>query len=277
MTIKTLPIKKRLKIQAGDAAHKRKKLKPQKAGFRTLLYHSITDKLIENEWPENTTPKDLFCIQMKYLSDNNYNVISCDTALEHITKNKEIPPRAVAITFDDGFKDNYRNALPALKKYSFPATIFLAADYLNNPPYNAEILNQSEIREIRTSGIIDFGCHGLTHRALTTLGREELDKEIAGAKNRLEDIINGEVSLFAYPFGHVKSFNKGIVEKIKRAGFKGGFTTVFGLNDSRRDPFSLRRNRISWLDNLGEFEKHLNGSYDWYAVYQYFMPKRYEA
>lgn len=271
----TLPLKKRLRIYIGDAADKWKKLMPQsKNGFRVLLYHSITDKLVDNEWEENTVPKELFDKQMKYLADRKYNVINCRKAVRYLTENKEIPDRTVAIVFDDGYRDNYTNVLPILKKYSFCATIFLAVSFLRDYSGNAQYLSSQEIMNIKKTKLINFGCHSFTHEALSMMNVKKLDEEIRGAKQKLEYLTQSEIELFAYPFGHSKSYNKNVIEKIKSAGFIASFTTIFGLNDFKKDYFLLRRNRISWVDELDEFEKHLSGAYDWCGLCEYFRHKR---
>ncbi|NQT00247.1 MAG: polysaccharide deacetylase family protein [Candidatus Omnitrophica bacterium] len=268
--------KKNIKSQISNLIHKSKKLDPgNHFGFRALVYHLVVDRPIENEWDEQTTPKDLFESQMKYLCDNQYNVLSCTQALRYLINRENIPPKTIAITFDDGYKDNYTNALPVLKKYNFPATLFLTADLLRDYSGRENFLSRSELLEMKDSGIIDFGCHGLTHRALTLLDEQRLNEEIRTARQRLEEITGGKIELFAYPFGHSGSYNQDVVNKVRREGFLGAFTATFGLNHPKIDIFLLRRNRISWLDDLSEFEKHLSGAYDWYALWQSFSPKRY--
>jgi peptidoglycan/xylan/chitin deacetylase (PgdA/CDA1 family) len=138
-------------------------------------------------------------------------------------------------------------------------------------------LSCSELINIGKSGIIDFGCHGLTHEALSRLDIKQLDEEILGARHKLEYLTHNKIDLFAYPFGHSKSYNANIIKKVKDAGFIGAFTAIFGLNRFDTDPFLIRRNCISWLDELDNFEKHLMGAYDWYALFEYFRPKRYHC
>ena len=246
-------------------------------GFRVLLYHSITDKLLDNEWEENTTPKQLFDRQMKYLADKKYNIINCKKVIRYVKESRKIPTGTIAITFDDGYRNFYTNALPILKKYNFCATLFLGVNSLRDYSGDAQYLSCQEIMDVKKSGLIDFGCHGLTHKALSTLDGKELDEETTGAKQKLEYLTQSKIELFAYPFGHNKSYNKNVIDKIRSAGYAGSFTTIFGLNDSKKYYFLLRRNRISWIDELNEFKKHLNGSYDWCSLFEYLRFKRYGA
>lgn len=271
-----LPFRKRLRVSIGDEIYKMKRVKPKKnSGLRVLLYHSITDEAIKNDWEENTVSRDLFQKQMEYLADNKYNVVSAYRASEYLLKKQEIPPRTVVITFDDGYKDNYINAWPVLKKYNFCATIFLTVNFLRNIPDNSEYLSYQEIGDMKNAKIIDFGCHGLSHKALTLLSDEELGNEINLAKKKTEEITGTNINLFAYPFGHSKSYNKKVINKLKSAGFKGAFISTPGGNNLKTDPFLIQRDSISWAGGLHEFKKHIAGAYDWCEFFRCFRAKKY--
>lgn len=89
------------------------------------MYHSVSDSF---ESDLSVTVRQ-FEQQMVYLSEN-FNVISLEKAVEYI-KNGDIPEKnSIVITFDDGYKDNYCNAYPILKKLKLPATIFLLVSYI---------------------------------------------------------------------------------------------------------------------------------------------------
>ena len=273
---KRLPIKKAFRIYTSEFVDKFFKLIPKNEyGFRVFVYHSVTEELINNDWEENTIPKELFALQMKYLAENNYNVVGCREAVHHLIEKRKLPDRTVVITFDDGYRNIYKNALPVLEKFGFFATIFLTVNYIHEFSDDSTYLSPQEIVSIKQSGLFDFGCHGLTHKALVILNDRKLDKEISYAKSKLEQLIQNKIELFAYPFGHSKSYNPHIIEKLKSEGYIGSFTGIFGLNDINKNRFLLRRNRISWLDGIGQFRKHLNGSYDWCALFEPFRAKRY--
>jgi len=267
---KRLPLNKLLRIRCGDIYLGARKLAGISSphGARVLLYHSITDSPADSEWGENTVPKELFDIHLKFLSEQGYAVVSVDEVAEHVRSGAALPDRAVAITFDDGYADNYRNAFPILKKYGFVATIFITVGKLRDISGSGEFLSSSELGEMVRSGLVRAGCHGSTHISLKGLDPKALNEEISSARHRLSEITNTGVDLFAYPFGHAGSYDKNIIDTVRLAGFKGAFTSIFGINRRGGDPFTLKRNRVSWLDTGTEIKKHLTGGYDWYSAYQ---------
>ncbi len=92
-----------------------------------LIYHRVLDE------PDFMRPgevdKQIFTWQMALIK-KNFNVLSLADALEKMRSNT-LPPRAVCITFDDGYADNFLNALPILKQNELPATFFIASGFLN--------------------------------------------------------------------------------------------------------------------------------------------------
>lgn len=97
--------------------------------------------------------KDNFNAQMKYIKEK-MNPVPLSDIVKYISIGNTIPERTVAVTFDDGYEDNYINAYPILKKYSIPATVFIACGFIES----AEIFWWDKIGEIikkTSSNIID--------------------------------------------------------------------------------------------------------------------------
>ncbi len=70
--------------------------------------------------------------QMKFLAEEDHNVISLEDFVERMGNGKKLPKNSIVITFDDGYKDNFFYAYPILKKYKLPATFFLTTGFLDN-------------------------------------------------------------------------------------------------------------------------------------------------
>ncbi|MHA3893491.1 polysaccharide deacetylase family protein [Acinetobacter sp. GXMZU3951] len=121
-----------------------------------------------------------------------------------------------ALSFDDGFLDNYQYAYPLLKKYNAKATIYLATQIVG-----IEKLNEAQIHEMADSGVIEFGAHTQHHVNLLKLSDEEAFAEIQASKNDVEALV-GKCPSFAYPFGR---FNEKHQQMAKEIGFKNAVST----------------------------------------------------
>ena len=92
----------------------------KRPSFQILTYHKVNDDL---DHFFGGVPVKVFARQMETLR-SYWNVLPLEELVERLSQN-DVPPHAVAITFDDGYQDNYANAFPVLKRYELPATIFL--------------------------------------------------------------------------------------------------------------------------------------------------------
>ena len=99
--------------------------KRERNNIQIYFYHRVNN---EQDPFFPGVPNGVFKKQIEYLYEN-CKILPLDEAV-HRLKAGEIPDNAIAITFDDGYKDNYQNAFPILKQYSIPATIFLATGFL---------------------------------------------------------------------------------------------------------------------------------------------------
>ena len=89
--------------------------------YQILLYHRVSD---DGDPYFGGVPVELFRTQMEVLS-GFFTVLPLETVVDSARRG-DLPPNAVAITFDDGYRDNYSNAFPILKQFQLPATVFLA-------------------------------------------------------------------------------------------------------------------------------------------------------
>jgi len=135
----------------------------------------------------------------------------------------------VSINFDDGFYSVYKNAYPLLKKYNFPFTLGLIAGYLKDRKIKNEndyrYLTISEIKEMLENLDIEIASHSLTHRYLTKLSDNEIEREIKESKERLEGIFGREIVTFIYPYG---KYDKRVINLLINNGYLQARATSFG-------------------------------------------------
>ncbi|MFA5066328.1 MAG: polysaccharide deacetylase family protein [Dehalococcoidia bacterium] len=197
-----------------------------------LMYHSLGDN-----GRFFTVKPDDFGAQLEYLKRHEYNVVSLAALLHYLAKGK-VPPRTVAITFDDGYEDNYFVAFPLLKKYNFPATIFLANGLASA---DLPLLNKDQISEMTASALIDFEPHTVNHTKLTKVSLAEAEQEIVKSKIFIEQECRKPAPYFAYPYGR---FNQQIIDLLKANGFEAALTVAKGVVRSKSNPWLLKRNAV---------------------------------
>jgi peptidoglycan/xylan/chitin deacetylase (PgdA/CDA1 family) len=93
-----------------------------KSQVAILVYHRVAPKT--DDWLLGALDPKIFDNQLNYIC-NKYRILSLEDLVFHVREKKTLPNKAIVITFDDGYKDNFVYAYPILKKYSIPATIFL--------------------------------------------------------------------------------------------------------------------------------------------------------
>jgi peptidoglycan/xylan/chitin deacetylase (PgdA/CDA1 family) len=200
---------------------------------------------------------------MQFLAESGYNVISLREIINCINENRMFPSRAVAITFDDGYKNNYDVAYPILKEFCFKAAIFMVSGRCsdnNNWPGQPngipimDLLGWDEILEMADYGI-EFGAHTLNHPHLPELSLKEAENEIVESKRLLEKHLHKDVLFFDYPYGKENQELREIVQN----EFYCAFSTDMELTTLQSDIYSLpridmyyfsRNNFLTWLDTL---------------------------
>lgn len=222
-----------------------------------LMYHSVNPTAVAKN--RLAVSVNTFERQMHFLKSHNYNVVSLDVIASLIKNRKKMPPKTVALTFDDGYKDNYTYAFPILKKYNLPVTIFIIVNEVGRP--QSDRLSWDEIKIMQDTGIINFGSHTLTHKYLEEIKTEgELTKEIFDSKRILEEKLGKQVNAFSYPSG---SFTAGMRQLVIDAGYKLAVATNPGKRFASDDVFALKRLRISSnAGNLFIFWVEASGYYN---------------
>jgi peptidoglycan/xylan/chitin deacetylase (PgdA/CDA1 family) len=166
------------------------------------------------------------------------------------------PRGELAITFDDGYRDNYENAAPVLESLSLPATFFIVSRWMDSAvvPWWDEALGVrhpwmtwDQVQSLQRRGF-EIGAHTQTHVDLGAVENDEAREEIVGARQDLERRLGTPVDLFAYPYGRRGNLTDANRQIVRAAGFRCCCSSFGGTNPQGTDPFHLQRVPISGFD-----------------------------
>lgn len=208
-----------------------------------LVYHSISAP--PEPLPSNIDVAPARFEQQLRLLSRRFAVVPLVETLSERARNRQ-----VAITFDDGFRDNLTVALPALEKYRLPMTLFVTAGFLDQDDY----LSEEDLLELSKHPLITIGAHGLWHRHFDQLEPDDARFEMIESRRILEDVIGKKVDLMAWPFGECNA----ALERLSAAcGYRAAWSVWQGSNSLH----SRWRVPLGRRDNLPRFIAKACGVY----------------
>ena len=254
----------------------RRLVSSNKASIPILMYHSISEDAEAGVHPYyriSTSPQQ-FAAQMKCLHESGYTTCSLAQAIQQLQPQTQAAAKLAVITFDDGYRDFYQHAFPALSQYGFSATVFLPTAFIGEHPLQfkgKDCLTWEEVRELNRHGIL-FGSHTATHPRLRELSAPAINMEIANSKATIEEKLGSAVASFAYPYAFPQTdsdFTKMLRDLLRRAGYQNGVSTIVGRANRTSEPLFLERLPVNSCDDRALFDAKLAGAYDWISTSQY--------
>ena len=242
-----------------------------------LCYHSIHPaKAFASATPS------LFDAHLRWLV-KHCKLVRFSEMLHALAASSDKP--VVAITFDDGYADNYEQAFPLLLQHNVPATFFVTAGLIerrNEVITRFQLLRRCGIQEIRpltwrqlremqVAGM-EIGSHTYSHPNLARLSARDVSIEFRKSKDVLEQGIGERVNVTAYPFGKPKiHLTAETIELAGCAGYVyGGVITFRGIR--RTDsPLALPRICIA-NDNVSTIGGKVAGDWDVIGIWQESVP-----
>ncbi|AGX06338.1 hypothetical protein B14911_04109 [Bacillus sp. NRRL B-14911] len=226
-----------------DACTKESTIKkpPKEAAAKVpvLSYHHIVSRedlseshYIKGKLNPMVVLKEDFEKQMAYLKEKGYTSLTLSELYDFLARKKDVPAKSVVITFDDGYKDNYVEAYPILKKYNFTAVSFIITGYVTSKlhPYVPEEIQYLSLHEIeRGCDVFDYQSHtyNLHQREknrfnqdasfLLTKEADQIEKDLRTSIRQLE----GRKKAFAYPYGE---YTPNTINSLINLGFRMAFT-----------------------------------------------------
>lgn len=210
------------------------------------MFHSIRNEKTKNSDHYTVSPS-LFEKQINFLKNKNFKF----SRFEHLNGSEF----SVAVTFDDGFRDNYDVALK-LNSQKIPLTIFVVSDFVDD--LRSEYLTNAQLKELASLEYVTIGAHGKTHQPLATMSEIEWKSEIRYSKAALENITGKEITSMSFPHG---SYTEEMIQYAQSLGINKIGSSDIGINSS--DVMPIKRIFILNWDSLFLFKLKLLGYWDW--------------
>ena len=200
-----------------------------------LAYHSLDPERFPNKL---AISPELFRKHLCFLKRQNFQIMGLEMCAQSGWK-EGLLERKAAITFDDGYLDNYQHAFPILKEFGFAASFFVTPQEIGKEGF----MTWDMLREMAAVPGIEIGSHALEHKPLSDIPEKEAWTSLVASKKILEEKLGHEVKAISYPCG---SFNGKIVEMARGAGYRYGCAASH-VHDRRLvgNPYLLRRIKIS--------------------------------
>jgi len=209
-----------------------------------LFYHRIADDRASG-W---TLSQRKFLRQMRWLKAH-FELISLAEARRRVLLGANHRP-CVSITFDDGYADNCREAIPWLVKERIPCTYFVTLqNVLSGQPFAHDLAlghrllpnTLEQLRAMAAAGI-EIGAHTYTHPDLAQItDPRRLYYEVVSAREHLQQVVGCPVRYFAFPFGQRANLSREAFEMARQAGYEAVCSAYGGYNFPGDDAFHLQR------------------------------------
>lgn len=216
-----------------------------------LVYHSVMPHHPGQTKAQRVLDVDdsVFVAQLQYLASGGYRVVSLATLVDAIEGKAQLPKRAVVITFDDGWENQYRHAFPILRRFGATATFFVFTSVIDADKRN---MTWKELAELQAAGMT-IGSHTRTHPELPR-SHATLGSEVQVSRDEIAKHLGRVPDFFAYPFG---DWDRQSADWAQRAGYRAARGYRGGAWNSRADLYHLRA--IPVTDNMKKFERAVSG------------------
>ena len=221
----------------------------KKPRVTVLIYHRVSDETRDNL----ITGIAQFERQMRMLSEK-CDIIPIEEVLEMRAIQRSARPQ-VAVTFDDGYLDNYLHAVPSLRRYSVPASFFVSTGIVDTDrrfPHDEQwvgpsipVLSWAQLREMRAWGFT-IGSHTVNHIDCVIEDHVCVERELMQSHADLTRELGSTPLIFAYPYGGQHQMSPQRLQYVQKAAYVGCLSAYGGSNSSCINRWSVLRRGIHW-------------------------------
>lgn len=202
-----------------------------------FIYHRFGD----SRYPSTNISAEIFAQQLAYLKQQNYQVLSLGEVVRRLTTGEPLPEQAAALCVDDAFVSFGAVAMPLLREYGYPVSLFVNTDAVGKPGY----LSWDEIKALSDEGV-EIGNHTATHAYLVekrknedfAAWRKRIIADISRSQRQFKKHLGFAPSLFVYPYGE---YSPEVIKIVKELGFVAAFAQQSGVIYAGHNLFTLPR------------------------------------
>lgn len=197
-----------------------------------LGYHAIADHREDAVLAKWSVTPELFAAQLDAIAAAGWSFVGLDTVYAALAGDRDLPRRAVLLTFDDAYADLVAGALPAMARHGAPGVVFVVAGKVGasnswdheQGTKSVALLDAAGL-QAAVAGGFEVGSHTMGHRPLGRVPKEELPAELVDSAARLEQLGFPRPRAFAYPYG---DSNAKLAAAVEDAGYELAFTINTG-------------------------------------------------
>jgi peptidoglycan/xylan/chitin deacetylase (PgdA/CDA1 family) len=211
--------------------------RPGNAVAPILMYHVINPPPPGAPYPLLYVPRGEFLEQMLALKHAGYHPVTLDDLWANWRHGNRLPSKPIVITFDNGYRSQYTNAMPILRHLHWTAVL---NTQLSGLPPSQGGLTTAQFRGLLGAGW-ELDTQGISHADLVTQDAAGLRYQIDHARQILRRRFHVPVHWFCYPSGQ---YDATVIDAVRAAGFVGSTTVVPGWASRADDPYALPRLRV---------------------------------
>ena len=215
-----------------------------------LMYHYISTPPADADAIrlDLSVPPERFEQHLQYLRAQGYTSIALRDLILALQSGHPLPEKAIVLTFDDGYRDNYLHAFPLLLKYGFKGTFFIITAYIDEQ--RPQYVSWEQVVAMHRAGM-EIGSHAYTHVDLRNRSADYLVWQMLGSKEAIEARIGEPVRFFCYPAG---KYDDLAIEVAHSANYWGAVTVEGGIEHTSDALFELKRVRIHGDDEVSRLD-----------------------
>lgn len=229
----------------------------QGASAVIAVYHHVS-----TQTPASTSLSPAqFTRHLDLLQEQDQAVIALPSLLDALQHDAQIPDRAVAITFDDGYESIFTTAFPLLQQAGMDFTVFVSTGPIDRAQRG--YMNWDQLRMLVEAGVT-IGNHGTEHASLLEMSADEIRSEVLAAQRRIDEELGVQPRLFAYPYGEYSLEAKAVLKELGYLGLAQNSGAVGSSSDFQAIPrFPLAG---IYADSEGASQKFLTLAFDLRAL-----------